>query len=120
MAYNYRDILEIEFSGNFMSESYLEPTNQEDLKMPGFFTANARFSVNFLKKHSFQLFLNNLFNEQYFTYGAPVDPDYDGISKPGYFAHPPFNFYAMLILRMQEKENGRKWKQINKREVPTF
>jgi len=108
MAYNYRDILEIEFSGNFMSESYLEPTNQEDLKMPGFFTANARFSVNFLKKHSFQLFLNNLFNEQYFTYGAPVDPDYDGISKPGYFAHPPFNFYAMLILRMQEKENGRK------------
>ncbi len=110
LTYFYRDIFEIEFSGSYMSESYLEPTNQEALKMPGFFIANARIMINFLNKHTFQLFMNNLFNEQYFTYGAPVDPEYDGISEPGYFVQPPLNFYAMLIFRIQDKESGHGWK----------
>lgn len=107
LTYFYRDIFEIELSGSYMSESYLEPTNQEELKMPGFFVANARIKVNFLKKHTFQFYLNNLFDKQYFTYGAPVDPDYDGISEPGYFMQPPLNFYAMLIFRLQDKESGQ-------------
>ncbi|MBS0000786.1 MAG: TonB-dependent receptor [Cyclobacteriaceae bacterium] len=100
LTYHFRDIFEIEISGNFMSESFLEPTNQDALKMPGFFVSNARFSVNFLKKHSVQLYMNNLFNERYFTYGAPVDPDFDGLTEPGYFVQPPRNFYAMLILKL--------------------
>lgn len=99
-TYHFRDIFEIELSGNYMSDSYLEPTNREDLKMPGYFITNARITVNFLKKHSFQCYLNNLLNKQYFTYGAPVDPDFDGITEPGYFVQPPINFYAMLILRL--------------------
>jgi iron complex outermembrane recepter protein len=100
LTWLFREIFEIELSGNFMSESWLEPTNQETLKMPGFFVANTRISVNFLKNHSFQLYLNNLFNERYYTYGAPVDPDFNGISEPGYFVQPPRNVYAMLILRL--------------------
>jgi len=74
------------------------------------FVANTRITVNFLKKHTFQFYLNNLFDKQYFTYGAPVDPDYDGISEPGYFVQPPMNFYAMLIFRIQDKESGQRWK----------
>jgi outer membrane receptor protein involved in Fe transport len=109
-TYYYHDMLEIELSGSFMSESYLEPTNRKDLTMPGFFVVNARITLNFLKKHSFQLYLNNLFNQQYFTYGAPVDPDYDGIYESGYFVQPPLNFYAMLIFRIQDKDSGRGWK----------
>jgi iron complex outermembrane receptor protein len=100
LTYHSRDIFEIELSGNFMSDSYLEPTNQEDLMMPGYFVVNSRFTLNFLKKHSFQFYLNNLLNTQYFTYGAPVDPNYDGMNEPGYFVQPPRNFYALLILRL--------------------
>jgi iron complex outermembrane receptor protein len=99
LLYHFRDIFEIELSGNFMSESFLEPTNQEDLVMPGYFVTNVRFKVNFLTDHSLQVYLNNIFNQQYFTYGAPVDPDFDGNSEPGYFVQPPRNIYAMLILR---------------------
>ncbi len=99
ILYNLKDIFEIEISGNYMSESYLEPTNQPDLVMPGFFIANARLLINFLGRQSFQLYLNNIFNRQYFTYGAPVDPEFDGLTEPGFFVQPPRNFYAMLILR---------------------
>jgi len=99
LLYHFRDLFEIEFSGNFLGESYLEPTNRKDLVMPGFFITNARCKVNFLQKHSLQFHLNNIFNQQYFTYGAPVDPDFNGIVEPGYFVQPPRNIYLMLILK---------------------
>ncbi|MGK7396259.1 MAG: TonB-dependent receptor [Candidatus Cyclobacteriaceae bacterium M3_2C_046] len=91
--------IEIEISGRYMGESYLEPTNQEDLTLPSFWVADARLSVNLWQQHTFSLFLNNLFDQQYFTYGAPVDPDFDGNVEPGYFVQPPRNIYAILKLR---------------------
>jgi len=100
IIYNCKDIFEIEISGNYMSESYLEPTNQPELVMPGFFVTNARFLFNFLGRQSVHFYLNNLFNQQYFTYGAPVDPDFDGLMEPGYFVQPPRNIYIMLIFRL--------------------
>lgn len=100
LLYTFQNLFEFEVSGRFMSESYLEPTNRQDLKMPGYFIAGTRIAVHFLKDQIFSIFLNNIFNKQYYTYGAPVDPEFDGITEPGYFIQPPRNIYFMLTLKL--------------------
>jgi iron complex outermembrane receptor protein len=85
-------------SGRYVGESFLELTNQRDLVMPDFFVANAQLSLNW-RSHQLDLSLNNLFNELYFTNGAPVDVDFDGIvDGPGYMVQAPRNFFATLTL----------------------
>lgn len=88
---------QLALSPRYVSQSYLEPTNQPDLILPSFFVINARASVSILQKHSLSLHLNNIFNEQYYTYGQPVS--YNGKTVPGYFVQPPQNFYLMLKLK---------------------
>ena len=85
-------------SGRYVSESFLELTNQGDLIMPAFFVANAHLTFNW-KAHQLDLRLNNLFDELYFTNGAPVDIDFDGlVDGPGYMVQAPRNFFATLRL----------------------
>ena len=97
--YSLKDRMFIEIGGKFMGESFLEPTNQPNLVMPGFFILNAKLGFNFLRSHQINFFINNIFNELYYTYGAPVDPAYDGNFEPGYFVQPPRNFMVNLNLR---------------------
>jgi iron complex outermembrane receptor protein len=85
-------------SGRYVSESFLELTNQRNLIMPDFFVANAHVTVNW-KSHQLDLRFNNLFDELYFTNGAPVDVDFDGlIDGPGYLVQAPRHFFATLRL----------------------
>ena len=97
--YALKDFMFFEIGGKMMSESFLEPTNQTELIMPGFFIANAKIGFLFMGKHELDLFINNIFNKKYYTYGAPVDPEYDGTFEPGYFVQPPRSFMAALKLR---------------------
>jgi outer membrane receptor protein involved in Fe transport len=85
-------------SSRYVSESFLELTNQEDLTMPDFLVANAHLVLNW-KSHQLDLRVNNLFDELYFTNGAPVDVDFDGVTDgPGYMVQAPRNFFATLRL----------------------
>ena len=99
LIYQFRDFFDVEISGRYVSESYLEPTNQPDMIIPSFFAANMRFGINFYKENRLDIFFNNIFNEQYFTYGAPVDPDWDGNLEPGYFIQPPRNLFVQLTIK---------------------
>jgi outer membrane receptor protein involved in Fe transport len=82
-----------------VSESYLEPTNKEAFKTPEFFVADAGLSIRFSESSQLDLFVNNIFDELYFTNGAPVDTDFDGnFDEPGYFVQPPRNFFTKLTL----------------------
>ncbi|MGI9543853.1 MAG: TonB-dependent receptor [Cyclobacteriaceae bacterium] len=98
---NYEhEIFNLSLSGRYVSESFLELTNQEDLTMPSFFMADAQLTLKFLKKHSFGLQINNIFDKLYFTNGAPVDVDFDGLTDgPGYLVQAPRSFYGMLKLK---------------------
>lgn len=90
---------EVSLSAQSMGDSYLEPTNREEFVMPGFTVFNASATV-FFGRHELGLFFNNILDEQYFTYGAPVDVDFDGsFDQPGYFIQPPRHFYGILKLR---------------------
>ena len=99
LSYDH-SIINLSMSGRYVSESFLELTNQPDLTMPSFFTADAQLTLKFLKKHSFTFQINNIFDKLYFTNGAPVDVDFDGlIDGPGYLVQAPRSFYGMLKLK---------------------
>jgi outer membrane receptor protein involved in Fe transport len=88
--------LELETSVNYAGESFLEPTNQPGLILPAYWVLNGRIGLRFTEKWSLDVLTNNIFDRLYYTYGAPVDPDFDGNNEPGYFVQPPRHFYGML------------------------
>lgn len=89
--------LEIRFNSRYMSESFLELTNDPGLTLPSYFIVDSQISYQFLKRMGLTVQLNNLFDEQYFNFGAPVDTDFDGnINGPGYMVQPPRHVYAIL------------------------
>ncbi len=100
LSYQALSWLGVSLSGRYVSSSYQEPTNDARFVMPSFFVANMGVSFKFGKTHSFDVYFNNIFDKQYFTYGAPVDQDWDGnFDEPGYFVQPPRNLYGKLVLR---------------------
>ncbi|WKN33638.1 TonB-dependent receptor [Porifericola rhodea] len=88
--------LAVALSPRYVSESYLEPTNQESLVLPEYLILDSRATFS-LGKHSLSLQFNNMFDKQYYSYGQPVT--YNGALVPGYFVQPPRNLYAILRLR---------------------
>ena len=96
VSYRPLNWLTLALSPRYVSESFLEPTNQPDLILPAYFLLDSRATI-FLGKHSLSLQLNNLLNERYFSFGQPVL--YEGQTVPGYFVQPPRNFFAILRLR---------------------
>ena len=65
--------------------------------MPSFFVTDLHLTLWFLERQSVTFQVNNLFDQQYFTNGAPVDVDFDGIiDGPGYLVQAPRNFLAVM------------------------
>ncbi|MGB3849993.1 MAG: TonB-dependent receptor [Tunicatimonas sp.] len=91
------DAFSVALSARYVSESFLEPTNQPELTLPAFFVLNARASVRFLKNQTLSIHLNNLLDEPYYTFGQPVQAG--EATVPGYFVQAPFNAYVLLQLR---------------------
>jgi iron complex outermembrane receptor protein len=97
--YEFAKRFTVSLSGRYVGESFQEPTNNELFIMPAFFVADAGLTVNLWGSSRLELFINNIFDEQYFTFGAPVDLDFDGsFDEPGYFVQPPRNFYTKLVI----------------------
>jgi len=100
ITYHFLSGFSAMLGGRYVSDSYQEPTNDSRFTMPSFFVANARLSYQFAKGHTVDVFLNNIFNTRYYTYGAPVDSNWDGLNdEPGYFVQPPRNAFAKLVLK---------------------
>ncbi len=83
----------------YLSSAFTELTNNIDLMVPESFVADLRVEYKFYKEHSFSVMLNNVFDNQYFTYGVPVMNEATGITEPGFFVQPPRHIYATLHLR---------------------
>ena len=96
--YAFGEFVTLGLSGRYVSESFLELTNQPDLVMPDFVVANLHLILQW-RSHQLDLRLNNLFDKLYFTNGAPVDVDFDGLyDGPGFMVQAPRNFFATLRL----------------------
>ncbi len=86
--------LSMTFTHHFMTEQFMELTNNEQLKVPGWstFDLNAQWALS--RKIDVALMLNNIFDRQYYTYGAP---DFNG--NPAFLIQPPRNFYLTTKIR---------------------
>jgi len=92
--------LAIGLDARYVSEAYLELSNDPELTLPSYFVTNGNIRWNATENLELGLWVNNLFDELYFTDGAPVDLEFDGVIEgPGYRVQPPRNFFASLKVR---------------------
>lgn len=97
LTYEALDGMEISLSGRYMGEAYLELTNNPEFVMPSFFTADLGLELQVSESVSAALKVNNLFDKLYFTNGAPLDTDFDGIfDTPGFIVQPPRHAFAEI------------------------
>jgi iron complex outermembrane receptor protein len=104
--WNVRASLELEvfedlfiyFSTRYLSESYLELTNTAELIIPESFVADLGVRYTILDNYEIKIDLNNVFDNLYYTNGAPLD-NFDGTFSPGYFVQPPRHAFATLTMR---------------------
>ncbi len=97
LNYVFSDYLSLNVNGRYVSESYMELANLSGFELPSYFVMNAQVDLKLTNTLNASFFLNNIFDELYFTDGAPVDTDFDGsIDGPGFRVQPPRNFYFML------------------------
>jgi len=93
------DELTLSVSGNYVSESYLELSNDPSLTVPDYFVMDAAASYE-TDRFRFRLELNNLTDKEYYSSGAPVDIDFDGtIDEPGYFVNAPRNIFGNVVVK---------------------
>jgi len=99
LAYSITPWLKTSIRARYVSDSFLELTNQPDLDLPAFVVADLELSISFLTNYLIKLQLNNIFDDRYYASGAPVDVDFDGLTDgPGYLVQPPRNFFITLSM----------------------
>jgi iron complex outermembrane receptor protein len=81
----------------YLSEQFMELTNDPDLVVPSSFIADSYLHFQATDCIHLQIQFNNIFDELYYTYGAPVTGA-GGNTEPGYFVQPPRHFYGTLTL----------------------
>lgn len=101
LAVNYsHKQFQMQVRGRFLSKQSIELGNEDpQMFVPASFILDATASWNFYREHSLSLQINNLTNELYYTFGAPEDLDFDGVSGPAFLVQAPLNLYATLSLR---------------------
>jgi iron complex outermembrane receptor protein len=92
--------LAINLSVNYVSESYLELSNNPAFKLPSQFVLNS-FIAWQVQPVTVRLELNNLTDAVNYSSGAPVDVDFDGTNdEPGYFVNAGRNLFLTLRLEL--------------------
>ena len=77
----------------------MELTNDPTFTVPDWFTLDALLRYAWRDRVTLTAQLNNLFDNQYYTYGLPSDIDGRGELERGFLPAPPRNFYLTLQLR---------------------
>lgn len=100
-AIGYRPLenLEVQLTGRYVGEYFTDMMNDPDYVIPSYYIFNARLIYNLNKNFSLNCELNNLFDARYYSFGAPIDPDYNGEYELGYLPAAGRNFYITLTSR---------------------
>ena len=95
--FSFSDQIGLILSGRKVSASFMELSNIKSFELPAHTVFNAQLDVDVTPKASISFMLNNIFDELYFTDGAPVDLDFDGVVEgPGFRVQPPRHFYMVF------------------------
>lgn len=101
LEYKLSNTLEFVVSGRHVSSAFMELANIPSFNLPAHTVVNAQVNVAITSNAHMNIMLNNLTNQRYFTDGAPVDLDFDGIVEgPGYRIQPPRHIYVMFTLKL--------------------
>jgi len=101
LEYKLSNTLGFVLSGRYVSSSFMELANIPSFELPAHTVVNAQVDVAITSNASLKVMLNNLFDERYFTDGAPVDADFDGLVEgPGFRIQPPRHIYLLFTLRL--------------------
>lgn len=77
----------LRIEGRYVSESYMELTNESEFKVPDYTLLNGQLSW-LGERIDVRLDAHNLLDVQYYSLGSPVDLDFDGsYDEPGYLAN---------------------------------
>ena len=84
-------------AGRYASTSFMELSNNPDFIFPSYFILDSQIDYSISKNISISLFVNNISDKLYFTDGAPVDSDFDGLVEgPGYRVQPVRSVYIQF------------------------
>lgn len=95
LQYNITDGFVIGARLRYLSEQFMELTNNDELTVPSSFVVDTYLHLQATENIHFQFQFNNVFDELYYTYGAPVTGP-AGQTEAGYFVQPPRHIYATL------------------------
>ena len=93
LQYKATHWLRLGIHGRYAGKSYTELTNNEDFVLPSYFVTNLRATTFFAKHYSFEVEYNNIFNEQYFTDGAPAG------NEMAFFVQAPAHVYCRFTAK---------------------
>jgi len=85
--------LQAGLNARYLSESFLDNSNNKNYTVPSSLIFNASVSFTFLKKHSLNFMINNIVDTKYYTSG------YLQGAEPCYFAMATRNYFVTLKLR---------------------
>ncbi|MEM8565092.1 MAG: TonB-dependent receptor [Bacteroidota bacterium] len=93
------DGISLSTSGRYLGEQFMELTNDPTLTVPSsvIWDLQAEYQISPAVKVS--AFVNNLFDTEYFTFGAPT-VNFNGILEPGFFVQPERNYYLSVTLNL--------------------
>jgi iron complex outermembrane receptor protein len=92
-SYSFAKWFRAEVSGRYISQSYLDNSDNENFIIPSSFIINAAIGINPFKKISINFMVNNIMNRKYYTAG------YVQNAQPYYFAMATRNYFVTLKLR---------------------
>jgi len=93
LSYQLFPGLELWCTARYLSEQFLELTNNPELTVPASLVFNAGFNYQFYQEHSLALQFNNITDQLYYTRGQI------SFGEAGYYVQPPFHIYGTLTLR---------------------
>lgn len=100
LVYSPSAALDLSLTGRYMGEAFLELTNNPEFILPSFFVADFGVDARIGSNVTASMNIHNLFDELYFTNGAPMDTNFDGMfDSPGYIVQPPRHLFFEVAVR---------------------
>lgn len=71
---------QLHYDASYVSTQYFEPFNDDRLNQPGYAIHNVRLNVSLDdEKHSFGIYVKNLFDKEYASYSVDLTADWNGL-----------------------------------------
>ena len=93
------EIVAISASGRYLGAQFMEVTNNADFKVPSSFVVDFQVAVDLTPKVSLSGYVNNLLDNEYYTFGLPSDADFSGTLERGFFIQPERNYFLSLNIK---------------------